>query len=93
MWQTSRPYPIYWTWYFSLPQNNEDKSVITNSSTLVALGDGLPMILRKTLKRQVGEYIDFSELPPAKGKARALPTQWEGHILVHVVHLKDLKGS
>ena len=35
--------------------------------------------------------MDFSDLPPAKGKARSLPPYWEGHILV--VQLEDLEGS
>ena len=35
--------------------------------------------------------MDFSDLPPAKGKARSLPPHWEGHILV--VQLQDLEGS
>ena len=63
-----------------------------SASSLVAVGEGLPLIPKKLVEKiQAGEYIDFSELPPAKGKARSLPPHWEGHILV--VQLEDLEGS
>ena len=29
-----------------------------------------------------GEYVDFAELPPARGKARAVPQALEGQIVV-----------
>lgn len=62
------------------------------TSSSLALGEGLLLIPRKILNKiQAGEYIDFSDLPPAKGRARLLPPHWEGHILV--VQLKDLKGG
>ena len=39
----------------------------------------------------MGQYIDFSELPPAKGRTRPLPSQEEGHVIV--VRAEDLSGS
>ena len=64
----------------------------SSASSFVALGEGLPLIPKRIVERiQEGDYIDFSELPLAKGKARAPPPQWEGHILV--VQLEDLEGS
>ena len=64
-----------------------------NSSSLVALGEGLLLIPKRMFERiQEGDYIDFSELLPAKGKARApRRNAWEGHILV--VQLEDLEGN
>ena len=63
-----------------------------STSSLVSLGEGLPLIPRKMVEKiQAGDYVDFSDMPPAKGKARSLPPHWEGHILV--VQLEDLEGS
>ena len=46
-------------------------------------GSGLPAVPRKTAEKiWVGEYIDFSDLPPARGKANSLPSSTEGHIIV-----------
>ena len=62
------------------------------ATLLISLSEGLPLIPKKMLEKiQAGEYIDFSDLPPAKGRAKSLPPHWEGHILV--VQLKDLEGK
>jgi hypothetical protein len=43
---------------------------------------------RKTIDRiKAGEYIDFAELPPAKGKARPLTAATEGVIVVQAADL------
>ena len=64
----------------------------SSASSLVALGECLPLIPKRVVERiQEGDYIDFSELSPVKGKVRAPPPHWEGHILV--VQLEDLEGS
>jgi len=34
------------------------------------------------LRMQAREYIDFTELPPAKGKARPVPQAAEGQVVV-----------
>lgn len=61
-------------------------------SSLVQLGVGLPALQKKLVdKIEAGEYVDFNELPPAKGKGR-LPSQaLEGQVLV--VQAADLVQS
>ena len=58
----------------------------------VMLGTGLPSLPKKLIdKILVGEYVDFAELPPARGKARAVPQALEGQIVV--VQAADLLQS
>ena len=58
----------------------------------VPVGAGLPALPKKMIKQiQSGQYVDFCELPPAKGHTRSLPSQEEGHIVI--VHAEDLTGS
>ncbi len=46
------------------------KSGGKSRSPMVSLGAGLPPISKKLVETmQANEYIDFSELPPAKGQA------------------------
>ena len=41
-----------------------------STSTMVMLGIGLPALPKKLVdKIEAGEYIDFTELPPARGKS------------------------
>ena len=43
----------------------------------VMLGMGLPPLPKKLVdKILAGEYVDFAELPPARGKARAVHKHW-----------------
>ena len=50
---------------------------------LVSLGTGLQALPKKLVEKiRANEYIDFSELPPAKGKSRPLASNLEGQILV-----------
>jgi len=59
------------------------ESTAVKASALVSLGAGLPAIPRKMLdKALAGEYVDFAELPPARGKARSVPQSLEGQILI-----------
>ena len=45
-------------------------------------GSCLPAVPRKTAEKiWAGEYIDFSDIPPARGKAKSLPSSMEGHII------------
>ena len=40
-------------------------------SAMVSLGTGLPPLPKKLVERiQANEYVDFAELPPARGKGR-----------------------
>ena len=42
------------------------------TTSLVQVGGGLPAIPKKLIEKiEAGEYIDFSELPPAKGKGKS----------------------
>lgn len=59
---------------------------------LIPTGAGLPALPKKLVERMVsGQYIDFSELPPAKGRTRSMPTSEEGQIVV--VRAEDLTGA
>ena len=57
------------------PPKHQGKLTSSFSSlSLVAVGKGLPLIPKKLVEKiKAGEYIDFSELPWAKGKARSFP--------------------
>ena len=59
---------------------------------LVPTRPGLPALPKKMVEKiRAGQYIDFSELPPAKGHTRTLPSQEEGHVVV--IRAEDLVGS
>ena len=50
---------------------------------LVSLGSGLPAVPKKLVtKILANEYVDFAELPPAKGKGRPMPQLLEGQVIV-----------
>ena len=56
---------------------------MTVQSKLVSVGTGLPSLAKKMVDRIIsGHYVDFSELPPARGHARPLPNAEDGHIIV-----------
>ena len=56
---------------------------------MVSTGMGLAALPRKLVRKiKANEYIDFTELPPAKGKARPIPQSLEGQVLV--VQVADL---
>ena len=62
------------------------------SNSMVPAGTGLAALPKKLVDKMVaGEYVDFAELPPAKGKARAVPQALEGQVLV--VQAADLMQS
>ena len=59
---------------------------------MVSVGAGLPAVPRKLMEQILaGQYIDFSELPPAKGRTRPLSSQEEGHIIV--VRAEEVSGA
>ena len=61
-------------------------------TSTVMLGTGLPPLPKKLVdKILAGEYVDFAELPPARGKAQAVPQALEGQIVV--VQTADLLQS
>ncbi len=48
---------------------------------MVRVGTGLPPIPKRLVDEiQADEYVDFTELPPAKGKSRVAPIQGDGQI-------------
>ena len=76
--------------------NNQLKAVSAatkqSKSTIVILGGGLPALTEKLVdKIEAGEYIDFTELPPARGKSRSVLPAVEGQVLV--VQAVDLLQS
>ena len=50
---------------------------------MVCLGSGLPALSKKMVaKILANEYIDFTKVPPAKGKGRTMPQWLEGQVIV-----------
>ena len=63
------------------PAGGESSGSDTQPSKI--LGTGLPALSKKLVSRILNnEYIDFAELPPAKGKSRMLPHSLEGQVIV-----------
>ena len=64
-------------------EGGEPEGQTVPHSPLVAMGSGLAAIPKKLVaKILANEYIDFAELPPAKGKGRPMPQSLEGQIIV-----------
>ena len=62
------------------------------TSPLVPVGPGLPALPKKViLKIEGNDYIDFNELPPAKGKGRSVNQSLEGQFII--VQAADLMQS
>lgn len=60
----------------------EDDSDKLNQG-LVAVGAGLAALPKKlTDKILANEYIDFNDLPPAKGRSKVLPQMLEGQVIL-----------
>lgn len=60
--------------------------------TVTPIHEGLPALPTRLLHRiWANEYIDFSELPPAKSRPRSLPHHLEGRVLL--VHMHELDNS
>ena len=53
--------------------------------SLVSIGQSLPLLPRKLIQQiKAGEYVDFSELPPAKGRQLAPPNYMSQLVLVQL---------
>lgn len=53
------------------------------SSAMIATGEGLPALPKKYVEKILaGEFIDFADLPPAKGKVKSIPATADGQIVV-----------
>ena len=47
------------------------------SPALVSIGEGLPALSQRLIEKiKAGEYVDFSDLPPTKGKSRSSANDW-----------------
>ena len=61
----------------------EIERALDPTQRLVPTGGGLCVLSKKLLEKiQAEEYVDFNELPPAKGKGRSMAKAWEGQVVV-----------
>ena len=70
------------------------KVIHSNKShaSTVATGEGLPALSKRMVEKIVaGEYVEFAELPPAKGKSKGLPQALEGQVVI--VQAAELASS
>lgn len=59
---------------------------------VISINEGLPALPTKLLHRiWANEYIDFTELPPAKSKPRSLPHYLEGRVLL--IQMQELDNN
>ena len=55
----------------------------STSPPMVVIASGIPAMPKKLAQKVLnGEYINFMELPPAKGRARPTSLDWEGQVLL-----------
>ena len=67
-------------------------NTLETAKSLVSVGPGLPAISRRTWDRiKANEYVEFMDLPPARGKTKPSSHELEGQILV--VQAADLAQS
>ena len=67
-------------------------SIPSTSNKPVLVAPGLPSVPQKVIdKIKRGEYIDFNELPPARGLSKSLPPHLEGQLVI--VQADDLAVS
>lgn len=60
------------------------------NSSLSSIGEGLPALPTRLVEKiKLGEYVDFSDLPPAKGKGRPSSQDWDTRVLLLQVHQTD----
>ena len=60
-----------------------DDQVPAKAGPLVPMGIGLPALPKKLVaKIRADEFVDFTDLPPAKGKMRTTPQGIEGQVIV-----------
>ena len=67
----------------------EAESTSGQGSSVVPLGIGMPALPKKLVERiKACDYVDFTEMPPAKGKSRLLSLVLEGQVVL--VQVSDL---
>ena len=53
-----------------------------SSTPTIVVALGIPALSKKLAQKILnGEYVDFAELPPAKGRAKPSSLDWEGQVL------------
>ena len=71
------------------------KSIQSSSKShalTVATGEGLPALPKRMVDKIIaGEYVDFFELPPAKGKSKGPPQALEGQVVI--IQAAELNSS
>jgi len=85
-------------WYHPCPLSRQWSQVPVaavppnSGSKHVLMAPGLPCLPQKMIDRIVaGKYIDFNDLPPAKGLSKAIPPYLEGQVIV--VQAEELMTS
>ena len=54
-----------------------------SSTPTIVVAPGIPALPKKLAQKILnGEYVDFAELPPAKGRAKPSSLDWEGQVLL-----------
>ena len=67
----------------ALNSSGDNAAVSHIQNSLIPIGEGLPAIPRNLLQKiRVNDYIDFTELPSAKGSPRSKPHLMEGRVLL-----------
>ena len=63
-------------------------TAVKAAPSLVSIGPGLPALPKRLVERiRAGEYIDFGELPPAKGRSQPLPQVRDEQVVVQATDL------
>lgn len=57
----------------------EAEATSAQSSCVVLLGIGMPALQKKLERIKAGDYVDFTEMPPAKGKNGPLLSVLKGN--------------
>ena len=66
-----------------LGREEDNDRVVAQSQGLIPIGIGLAALPKKLMEKiQANEYIDFNELPPAKGRSKGLPQMLEGQVIL-----------
>ena len=64
-------------------QTRRRPTTLPPTLAMITTGEGLPALPRKWVEKiQAGEFVDFADLPPAKGKVRGTPSSLDGQIVV-----------
>ena len=79
----------------SLPSEFQPHPASTEpaGSPQISLGHVLPSVSKRVgMRILAGEYVDFADLPPAKGKVKSLPAPEGSVIIVQAYDLLQQKG-